>query len=108
MRNKPVRESAIESYFKKLVEAAGGGIAYKFVSPGNPGVADRLVMFPGMVHFVETKQAKGRMRSAQIIQARRMANMGFEVQVIRSKEQAKTWVELNASIAQKMVERKIQ
>ena len=41
---------------RKLVNGvkAMGGIAYKWVSPGNTGVPDRIVIFPdGKVEFVE-------------------------------------------------------
>ena len=50
------REHAIEQYLVKQVEKLGGK-ALKFVSPGTPGVADRLVILPKGVHaFVELKR----------------------------------------------------
>lgn len=97
MRSSP-RESSIEKYFREQVEKHGG-IAYKFVSPGNPGVPDRIVIFAGMVHFVELKAAHGVLRSAQKIQKKRLAALGFDVSVIRSKDQARLWVQLTASMA---------
>lgn len=100
-----MRESVIEKHFREKVESAGGK-CYKWVSPGNPGVPDRIVIFNGMVHFVELKQELGRMRKAQVIQTGRLAALGFDVQVIRSKEQATLWVELNASIAARIGETK--
>lgn len=50
-----MRESDIE---RRLVQGVKklGGRAYKFVSPGNVGVPDRLVVLPGgVVLFVEVK-----------------------------------------------------
>lgn len=48
-------ERDIETYLRERVKALGGR-AYKFVSPGNDGVPDRLVCLPGgRVAFVETK-----------------------------------------------------
>ena len=48
------RESAIEREFRKYVEDLGGK-CYKFVSPGNRGVTDRLIMLNGIVSFLELK-----------------------------------------------------
>ena len=43
-----MRERDIEAYLRDRVKALGG-IAYKFVSPGHAGVADRIVCMPGGV-----------------------------------------------------------
>lgn len=49
-------ESALESSMR-LYSRACGGKAYKFISPGNPGVPDRICVFPGgRVIFVELKR----------------------------------------------------
>lgn len=49
-------ERELEEKFRRRVKAAGGK-AYKFVSPGNDGVPDRLVVLPGgRIGFVELKQ----------------------------------------------------
>ncbi|MGC5220863.1 VRR-NUC domain-containing protein, partial [Escherichia coli] len=46
-----IREKDIENYLRDQVKKIGG-IAYKFESPGNAGVPDRLVLLPGgQVHF---------------------------------------------------------
>ena len=47
---------------RKLIAGVkrAGGKAYKFVSPGNVGVPDRIVIWPnGVIHFVELKTSKG-------------------------------------------------
>lgn len=106
MRNTSyIRESGIERYFVQQVEKAGG-LAYKWVSPGNPGVPDRIVFFNGIVHFVELKAPRGKLDINQIIQKQRLGDLSFEVHVIKTKEQAKLWVELNASIAKQMAEKR--
>lgn len=69
----------------KLVEGvkALGGIAYKFVSPGNVGVPDRLVILPGgAVIFVELKTETGRLSVMQLRQIARLRDCGAEVHVI--------------------------
>ena len=65
-------ESEIESWLNKKVKALGG-LSYKFTSPGNPGVPDRIYIFPGgRVWFVELKQLSGRMSGLQKWQRRRI------------------------------------
>ena len=51
-----MRESSIESKFRDEVKEVGG-MAYKFVSPGNAGVPDRVVILQGgKSGFVELKR----------------------------------------------------
>ena len=48
-----MRERDVERYLRERVKQLGGR-AYKFVSPGNNGVPDRIVMLPGgKLFFVE-------------------------------------------------------
>lgn len=49
-------ESALETTMRRYSQLCGGK-AYKFVSPGCPGVPDRICVFPGgRVIFVELKR----------------------------------------------------
>lgn len=81
-----MRERDIEEYLRNQVKKAGGK-AYKFVSPGNDGVPDRLVLFPGgRVYFVELKAPGKKPRPLQIKQMRDIAALGCDVRVIDSKE----------------------
>ena len=69
-----------------------GGKAYKWVSPGHVGVADRIVMLPGgRVWFVELKTVKGRLSPLQKVFAADMRRMGMNYIVIRSKEEVDQW-----------------
>lgn len=79
-------EKQIEQYLVKRVKELGGK-AYKFVSPGNAGVPDRLVCLPGgRIIFIELK-AKGRKsRPLQLKKQKELRDLGFEVLVIDSKE----------------------
>jgi len=78
-------ERDIERYLVRRV-AERGGVAYKWVSPGRVGVADRIVMLPGgRVWFVELKTATGRLSPLQQVFAADMARMGMNYIVIRSK-----------------------
>ena len=81
-----MRERDIEAYLRDQVKAIGG-IAYKFVSPGNAGVPDRLVLLPGeRVVFVELKAPGRQPTPLQLRQQRRIRDLGFTVLVIDSKE----------------------
>lgn len=51
MESEKVTEAYLRDEVRKL-----GGIAYKFVSPGQVGVPDRIVILPGgRIFFVEVK-----------------------------------------------------
>ena len=78
-------EKDIERYLvRRAIEH--GGKAYKWVSPGHVGVADRIVLLPGgVVWFVELKSSTGRLSPLQKIFAADMARMGMNYIVIRSK-----------------------
>lgn len=80
-------ERDVERYLVKRVEAIGGR-AYKFVSPGRAGVADRIVCLPtGETWFVEVKTEGGRMSALQNVFAEDMRRMNQKYTVIWSKEQ---------------------
>ena len=81
----PLLERDIERYLvRRAIEH--GGKAYKWVSPGHVGVADRIVLLPGgVVWFVELKTATGRLSPWQKVFAADMRRMGMNYIVIRSK-----------------------
>ena len=67
---------------RKLVAGVkrAGGKAYKFVSPGNVGVPDRIVIWPnGVIHFVELKTSKGVLSRLQGVQARELQKLNQKV-----------------------------
>ena len=84
-------EKDIERYLvRRAIEH--GGKAYKWVSPGHVGVADRIVCLPGgRVWVVELKTVKGRLSPLQKVFAADMARMGMNYIVIRSKEEVDQW-----------------
>ena len=70
---------------KKLVVGVRkiGGVAYKFVSPGNDGVPDRMVLLPGgSVIFAELKTEVGKLSSRQKIQIKKLQALGFDVRTL--------------------------
>ena len=67
---------------KKLVDGVRrmGGRAYKFVSPGNDGVPDRIVVLPDTAPmFVELKTESGKLSSLQKVQITRLEKLGQNV-----------------------------
>jgi hypothetical protein len=81
-----VRERDIEKYLREQAKAAGGK-AYKWVSPGNNGVPDRIVLLPGgRIAFVELKAPGKKPTVLQVNQQGFIARLGQQVVVIDSKD----------------------
>lgn len=79
-------EKDIEAYLRDRVKEIGGK-AYKFVSPGNNGVPDRLVCLTGgRAIFVELKAPGKKPTSLQLRQHEKLKSLDFEVLVIDSKK----------------------
>ena len=78
-----MREREIEQILVREVKGLGGR-AYKWVSPGNDGVPDRIVIFPGRKPiFVELKSETGRLSSLQIVQLERLQELGQDTAVVK-------------------------
>lgn len=90
MKEKQV-EARLRDEVKKL-----GGIAYKFESPGNNGVPDRIIILPmGVIEFVELKKPKGgRLSPLQIYQHRRLEEIGTHVHVISNLEEVDDFIRM--------------
>lgn len=75
-------EKDIEKILVKEVKELGGR-TYKWVSPGNAGVPDRIVIFPYRKPvFVELKTDVGRLSSLQKVQIKRLYQLGQSVNVV--------------------------
>ena len=86
-------ESHIERRLAELVRKHGG-LCYKFVSPNNPGVPDRIVITPrGRTFYVELKTAVGRLANIQRWQLEEMRKRNADVRVLRGLEEVKRFVE---------------
>ncbi len=87
-----MRESTIEKYFVAQVKAAGG-VAFKFVSPSNRGVSDRIVCLPdGSTWFVELKAPSGRLSPLQRHFQSEMARLNQNYACLWSKEHVDQWI----------------
>lgn len=77
-----MKESEIEKRLRDRVKQMGGR-AYKFVSPGNDGVPDRIIIMPGRQPiFVELKTETGRLSALQKVQIERLKNLGQDVRIL--------------------------
>jgi hypothetical protein len=86
-------EKDIESWLGKQVESLGG-LNLKFISPGNPGVPDRIYIFQGgQVWFVELKQELGRLANIQKWQRERLIKLGCNYRLVRGMADAKVFAE---------------
>ena len=85
-------ERQIESHLVKKVKEIGG-VAYKFVSPANRGVADRIVCLPdGGVVFVELKTVTGKLSPLQEQFAKQMAELRQNYIVLKSREEVDAFI----------------
>ena len=77
-----MRERDIEKRLVTEVKKLGGR-AYKWTSPGNDGVPDRIVILPGRPPiFVELKTELGRLTALQKVQISRLRDLGQDVRVL--------------------------
>lgn len=72
-------EKTTEKYLRDKIKKIRG-YAYKFISPGNAGVPDRLICLPGgKVVFIELKSEGRHSTPLQKLQHKRLRSLGFEV-----------------------------
>lgn len=102
MREKDI-EKILVGEVKKL-----GGRAYKWVSPGNAGVPDRIVLFPDMPPvFLELKADNGKLSTLQEVQIKRLEELGQTVAVVKGIEGVADFFFINgyADTAKKLKEK---
>ena len=88
-----MRERDIEKWLRRQVESLGG-LAFKFTSPGNDGVPDRLAVLPGgLIYFIELKTDRGRLSPLQVWQQDRLRQLGVNVAVIKGMDEAVEFIE---------------
>ncbi len=78
-----MQEKEIEKILVAEVKKLGGR-AYKWMSPGNDGVPDRIVVFPNRTPiFVELKADNGKLSALQKVQIDRLKSLGQHVKVVK-------------------------
>jgi hypothetical protein len=84
-----MKESYVESTFHKLIVQCGG---YSWKWNGQKGVPDRVVVYRGVVYFVELKADGGRLSPHQILQHKRLCSLGANVAVLTGITETRGWV----------------
>lgn len=88
------KESSVEAYLRKRIEAIGGK-ALKFTSPNQAGVTDRIVLVPHCeVWFVETKKRGKPMSGLQDAFAVWLDQNGFNHACLDSEGAVNMWLDL--------------
>lgn len=88
-----MREKEIEKILADEVKRLGGR-AYKWTSPGNDGVPDRIVILPDTrVIFVELKTDTGVLSPLQKVQISRLKKLGQWVEVVKGIQCLKVFFE---------------
>lgn len=88
------RERDIERWLKGQVEDMGG-LFWKFVSPGNDGVPDRILIMPGGgLVFVEIKTQTGELSPVQRLQISKLEKRRIPVIVIYGMEDAQNYIRI--------------
>ena len=86
-----MKESVVENHFCWSVERIGGK-TWKFVSPSNRGVSDRIACLPnGETWFVELKAPNGRLSALQEVFAEDIKQLNQKYACLWSKEQINDW-----------------
>lgn len=89
---KKIRESDVETYFDWAVQMIGGK-TWKFKSPAQRGVADRIVCLPdGSTWFVEIKTKGGKLAPLQKLFAADMTALNQKHAVLWTYEQIDNWI----------------
>lgn len=92
LKPKVKKESSIERYLVCQVERFGGLIR-KVTFPGHSGAPDRVVLFPGVIVWVELKRATGVVSAMQNREHARLRAMGQRVEVTLTEQAVDRLVE---------------
>ena len=88
------QEKDAEAWLRKEIEKLGG-VFWKFISPGQAGVPDRIAVLPGgRVVFVELKKENERLRPIQVYQIGKLVGgLGAQVCIVHGKKAARKFLE---------------
>lgn len=86
-----ISEKDVECYFCTQIKKLKW-LPFKFVSPGNAGVPDRLVVTPVRIVFVELKAPGKKTRPLQNVQIAKIGRLGHKVEILDSRESVDNFI----------------
>ena len=90
-------EKEIEKFLVREVKKLGG-LCYKWKSPGNAGVPDRIILLPNRpAMFVELKTNKGEPSKLQKVQIKKLRNLNAPVYILHGLEEVKEFIKWNSN-----------
>ena len=78
---KPPLEKEVEARLRDRIKAAGG-VSWKFVSPNNRGVSDRVALINGRTIYIEVKRDGGKMSALQKAFMQKVLDNGGEFALV--------------------------
>ena len=95
-----MNEKMIEARLRDGVKALGG-VAYKWVSPGNAGAPDRIVVLSGgIVHFIELKRGGGKLTRMQQVQQARLRALGADCAIVYGLAGVESYLKIAREVVQ--------
>ena len=85
------RENKVETHLKKEVTRIGG-ISRKWVSPQHAYVPDQIVVYKGIVWFVEVKTQDGKVSSGQEREIARLREHGANALSVKGKTEVDSFI----------------
>lgn len=90
-------EKDIEKYLVREIKELGG-LCYKWISPGNAGVPDRIVLLPNRpVMFIELKTDKGKLSRLQEVQIKKLRTINDQVYILHGLKEVKEFIKWNSN-----------
>lgn len=85
-------EKSIETKICKYAKSKGC-LVYKFTSPNQAGVPDRMFLFEGKTLFIEVKRKGGKVSMLQNFHIEKLRGQGFNAVVAYNAEQGKQYLD---------------
>lgn len=88
-----MREKDLECKLRERIAKAGGR-CLKFEAPGNAGVPDRIVVFPGgKIVFLELKTLQGTLRPLQKKWNQELRQLGCDARILKGECEVEAFLE---------------
>lgn len=90
-KKKVPRESSIEAYLVSQIRKLGG-LCKKWTAPGSSGEPDRIIIWDGLIEFVELKRPGGRLSELQKVKHKELKAQGAKVFTLSSRQEVDDYV----------------